>query len=114
MENVLRFFHKGIYTHFERFLEYCLFPFIVFSLTYEFVVGQRKKIVHLQMKSLLIFLIFILCLASINFGSNVLERYGDFKDSELCIVIPTRNEAENLPVLVERILPYGYSIIEYG
>jgi len=63
------------------------------------------------MKSLLISLLFILCLASINFRSNVLERYGDFKDSELCIVIPTRNEAENLPVLVERILPYGYSII---
>ena len=54
------------------------------------------------MKSLLIFLIFILCLASINFRSNVLEKYGDFKDSELCVVVPTRNEAENLPILVER------------
>lgn len=41
----------------------------------------------------------------------MLEKYGDFKDSELCVVVPTRNEADNLPVLVERILPYGYSII---
>jgi dolichol-phosphate mannosyltransferase len=41
----------------------------------------------------------------------LLEKYGDFKDSELCVVVSTRNEAESLPVLVERILPYGYSII---
>jgi glycosyltransferase involved in cell wall biosynthesis len=40
----------------------------------------------------------------------VLEFYGSFEARELCVVLPTRNEVENLPILVEKILALGYSI----
>ncbi|MGC9106223.1 MAG: polyprenol monophosphomannose synthase [Thermoprotei archaeon] len=41
----------------------------------------------------------------------MLEFYGSFEAKELCVVLPTRNEAENLPILVEKILALGYSIV---
>lgn len=41
----------------------------------------------------------------------MLELYGEQRRSELCVVLPTYNERENLPSLVDIIYGMGYAII---
>ena len=41
----------------------------------------------------------------------MLEFYGEQRESELCIVLPTYNERDNLPDLVKRVNSMGFSVI---
>ena len=41
----------------------------------------------------------------------MLEFYGQQRESELCVVLPTYNERENLPELVNLVFSMGFSVI---
>ena len=41
----------------------------------------------------------------------MLEFYGEQRGSELCVILPTYNERDNLPDLVKRVTSIGFSVI---